>query len=156
LPLPLELASPQARQQLSSFVRAQIQKERENAQEQRRQEFLDRQTQTNSALATKLGLDPNIAGQFTSVLAQVQQQRMDVISQARQGELPRSEIREKIHQITLKSDEQLRSLVGDEKFKVYKESEREQGPRGGSGRFGGGFGGPPGQAASGSQGLPAR
>jgi DNA-binding transcriptional regulator YdaS (Cro superfamily) len=155
LPLPVELASPQARQQLSSFVRAQIQREREEAQEQRRQEFQDRQAQSNNALVAKLGLDPNTAGQFVGILAQVQQQRMDVISQMRQGELPRNEIREKMQQITQKSDEQLKSLVGDDKFKVYKASEGELRQPGGAGRFGG-FGGPPGVPVSGSQPLPAR
>lgn len=137
LPLPVELSSPQAREQLAGFVRAQIERAREQSQSQRRHDNLDRATESHAAMATKLGLDPNTAGQFTGVLAQVQQQRMDVLAAAHEGTLPRSELREKMRQITQQSDEQVKRLVGDEKFKVYQDLQSEQRLPGGAGRFGG-------------------
>lgn len=141
LPLPVELSSPQARAQLSDFVRAQIDKEREESQTQRRSQAAERLVQANSDLAQKLGLDRPTAGQFANVLTQSQQQRMDLRFQAGEGTLPRAEVREQMRQISRKEDEQIRRLVGDDRFKQYEETKRADGVPG-AGRFGAGFGSP--------------
>lgn len=134
LPLPVELSNQQAREQLATFVRAQIAKEKQAEQNQRVQAMAERQNQANVALAQKLGLDGNTSAQFMSVLTQAQQQRRDVIAQAAESQMPRAEMREKIREVSQKADAQIKSLIGDEKFKQYEETRRQDGPRGGFGR----------------------
>lgn len=134
LPLPVELSNPEAREQLATFVRAQIAKERQAEQSQRAQERMQRQTEANATLAQTLGLDPTTSAQFISVLTQAQQQRQDVIMNAAQQNLPRSEVREKIRDVSQKADEQIKALIGEEKFKQYQDTRRQDDPRGGFAR----------------------
>lgn len=134
LPLPLELSSPQAREQLTAFVRAQIAKERQAAQLQRVQEMTERQSQLNDALAQKLGLTGNTSAQFLSVLGQAQEQRRDLMAKAVENNMPRTELRDKMREVSQKTDDQLKALLGEEKFKQYEDHRRQEGPRGGFGR----------------------
>lgn len=73
------------------------------------------------------------------MLTQSQEQRLDLTRQAREGTLPRAEVREQMREISQQEDEQIRRLVGDDKFKQYEETKRAEGAPGG-GRFGGGLG----------------
>lgn len=75
------------------------------------------------------------------MLTQSQPQRLDLTRQAREGTLPRADVREQMRQISQKEDEQIRRLVGEDKFKRYEETKRADGVPGG-GRFGGGLGSP--------------
>ena len=131
LPLPAEFSNQQDREQLATFVRAQIEKERQTQQQQRIEDTLQRQNQSNVELAQRLGLDGNTSAQFLSVLSQTQQQRRDLMAQVADGTLPRMEVREKMREASQRADEQIKSLLGEEKFKQYEETRRQDNPRGG-------------------------
>ncbi|MDX2023599.1 MAG: hypothetical protein SF187_25400 [Deltaproteobacteria bacterium] len=134
LPLPLELSSPQAREQLAAFVRVQFAKERQAEERQRVQEMIERQNQFNDALAQKLGLAGNTSAQFLSVLGQAQEQRRDLMAKGVQNNMPRAELRDKMREVSQKADDQIKALLGEEKFKQYEDHRRQEGPRGGFGR----------------------
>ncbi|MCG5055567.1 MAG: hypothetical protein KA712_21620 [Myxococcales bacterium] len=140
LPLPPEFANAEARAQLTAFVRAQIGRERVDEEVALRQNVMDRQSRAHSELARKLNLSGDTAGQLVRLLDEEQQKRLDLVAQARDGDMDRGELRQRMRQIGQEAGARVKGLLGTATYEVYEKARREEGnpwrPSRGDGRAG--------------------
>lgn len=144
LPLPPALATPEAREQLKNFVTAVMQQQREEQRDRARQQREEGDKQARARAAERLGLSGRDAQQFDQILSTMSQSRQELMSKLQAGQIQRGDIGREMGAIRQKTDDQLKQLLGDQRFTQFQEVQREVGL--GMGRGGGGWrggGGPP-------------
>jgi hypothetical protein len=157
LPMPAGLDAPEAREQLRQFILAQLERERQEAQQRVDQRREDRDRQRNEQMAKTLGLAPAETEKMLQILGSTQQARQDLRARIQSGEVRGDAIRQEMQALRGKADQDLQALLGDDRMQKLNELRRQgggdNGPRG-FGAFnrpgfpGGGPppGGPPGTA----------
>jgi hypothetical protein len=153
LPLPAALATPEARAQLRDFVSAQISEERVRQRERQMQEWRDRESRAHDEIATKLGLTGSDAARFGEILSEATARRQALMGQMREGGGPPTpDMRAQMRSIREETDTQLKSFLGEDRFKQYEDmrGDDRRGWRGGGPGGGGPRGEGPGPAMPGA------
>jgi hypothetical protein len=150
LPMPAGLDSPESREQLRQFILAQLERERQEAQQRVDQRREDRERQRNDQIAKTLGLSTSESERFQQLTAASQQARQDLRARIQAGEVRGDAIRTEMQALRTKSNDDLRSLLGDDRMQKLEDLRRQDGGGGrgfGFGRPnfppGAGLGGPP-------------
>ena len=127
VPLPEALSSPAAREQLSRFVRAEM----DRARASQREERLDRREQRENDLYEKaigaLKLSEAEAGKLGEILSKLQADRRALVASVRAGEKPASELGPGVASLREQADKDAKALLGEEKFGKLTELRRGSG-----------------------------
>jgi hypothetical protein len=141
LPMPSGLDSPEAREQLRQFILAQLERERQEAQQRVDQRREDRERQRNEQIAKTLGLSASESERFQQITAASQQARQDLRARIQAGDVRGDAIRSEMQAVRSKSNDDMRALLGDDRMQKFEEIRRQDGGGPGGGR-GFGFGRP--------------
>jgi hypothetical protein len=149
-PLPAGLDTPEAREQLRKFVLAQLERERQEARERMENRREDRERAARERMARELGLSPAESDRLNEIFASAQTARQEVRQRVESGQLQGEGLRREFASLRSQHEQQLRSLLGDERMKKYEELRRSgSGPEGGRWQGGAfGAGGRPGPRGS--------
>lgn len=156
LPLPPVLASAEAREQLRNFINAQMGAQQKAREEERQKRSAERVNEVREELTTKLALAPAEAEKFSGMISSTQEKRREIFDAIREGKIDRDQMRDRLRDLYQKSGDDMRKLLGEQKFGQFEELRTQMGwGRGGwgnnSGRGGPGGAGPgagiPGAAA---------
>ncbi len=127
VPLPEVLSSPGAREQLSRFVQAEM----DRARASQREERLDRREQRENEVYEKavgaLKLSEAEAGKLGEILSKLQADRRALVASVRAGEKPQTELGPGVAALRDQADKDAKALLGEEKFGKLTELRRGSG-----------------------------
>jgi uncharacterized coiled-coil protein SlyX len=146
LPLPPVLASAEAREQLRNFINAQMGAQQKVREEERQKRSAERVNEVREELTAKLALAPADAEKFNGLISATQEKRRELFDAIREGKIDRDQLRDQMREMYQKSGDDMRKLLGEQKFGQFEELRTQMGwGRGGWGNNSG-RGGPPGAA----------
>ncbi len=110
------LASPEAKAEVKRLVAEQL------ADEQRQRAAVreQREIQRHERMAAELGLGPSEQDRFVAVLTAMQAEWRQIRAQERAGEKTMAELRPQLAAVQQKADQELRSLLGEERMQKYQ------------------------------------
>jgi hypothetical protein len=156
VPLPAMLENPESREKLRAFVAAELQRERDEARDQARQRRDEQQQQRLNNMAKALALNEAEARKFTDIFTASQNARQELRQKIEAGQIQRADLGKEFQSLQAKTNEDLKSLLGDDRMKKLQELQRQdrRGGWGGPGGPGGPGGGGPGRGGWGGPGGP--
>ncbi len=146
-PLP-QLETPEAREQVRLIVAAELERARQERDDQSRQARDQREQQRMDAIVKALGLNQDQAKRFGDAMAAAQDGRRQLRERMEKGQVQRADIGKEMQALRDQSRGQIQQAIGADKMAKLEELERQDrgGSGGSSGRdrgFGGGWRGGP-------------
>jgi len=137
LPLPPILSSAEAREQLRNFINAQLGAQQKLREEERQKRNSERVAEVRTEMTTKLALAPADAEKFNAMVTATQDKRREIFTAIGEGKIDRDQMREQLRALYQKSGDDMRKLLGEQKFGQFEEMRAEMGwGRGGWGNGG--------------------
>jgi hypothetical protein len=122
-------AAPGAPEEIAELVAAEVDRRDKERWERRRERMIESTEEATREFATEHKLDEKTANQLAVMVTAEREQLFDIFRQARAGDLPFSEAREKADTLRGETDTNVEALLDDDAFKAYQERrEEERGP----------------------------